>query len=83
VLDQVLPPLVVKARGKSINHSDRSIRGSQQQRSRIRRHQTGIKGCFHSAAFNYSRIKAFCATLCRHRGAPRIIPKSLQHNDFR
>jgi len=82
VLDQILPPLVVKARGKPIHHSDRSIRGSQQQRSRIRRHQAGVKGCFHRAAFNDSKIKAFCATLCRHRDVPRIAGKSLQHNNF-
>ncbi len=83
VLNQISPPLVVKARGKPSRHSDRAIRRSQKQRSRIRRHQAGIKCRFHSAAFNGSKIKQFCATLCRHRGAPRIGPKSLQHNDFR
>ncbi len=38
VLDQILPPLVMEARAKPIHHSDRAIRCSQQQGSRIRRH---------------------------------------------
>ena len=83
MLDQFRAPLVVKARRKPIHHPNRTIRGSQQQRSRIRCHQSGIKCGFHRAAFNDSKIKAFCATLCRHRGSPRIGLKSLQHNDFR
>ena len=83
VLDQVRTPLVVKAPRKPSHHSDRSIRGAQKQRARIRCHQAGIKRCFHSAPFNSSKIKQFCATLCRHRGAPRIGPKSLSHNDSR
>ena len=69
VFNQVRAPFVVKTCGKPIHHSDRSIRGPQQQRSRIRRHQAGIKCRFHSAALNDSKIKAFCATLCRHRGS--------------
>ena len=83
VLDQTLPPLVVEARGELIHHADCSIRRSQQQRARIRRHQAGVKGGFHSAAFNHSKIKAFCATLCRHRGSFSNRIKSLRHNDFR
>ena len=83
VLDQFRAPLVVKARRKPIHQSDRTIRRSQQQRSGIRRHQAAIKCGFHRAAFDDSKIKAFCATLCRHRGSPRIIRKSLWHNNFR
>ena len=83
VLDQVRPPLVVKARRKPLRHSDRPIRRSQKQRARFRRHQAGIECRFHSATFNGSKIKLFCATLCRHRGSFRISAKSLQHNDFR
>ena len=83
VLDQLRAPLVVKARRKPIHHSDRTIRRSQQQRSSIRGHQAAIKSGFHRAAFDDSKIKAFCATLCRHRGSPRIIRKLLLHNYFR
>jgi hypothetical protein len=83
VLDQILPPLVVKARRKPIHHSDRTIRGAQQQRSRIRRYQAAIKSCFHSAAIDYSKIKQFRATLCRHRGSPENRAKLLWHNYFR
>ena len=83
MLDQFLPPLVVKARGKSFRQPDRSIRRTQQQRSRVRRHQAGIKRRFHRAAFYHSKFNAFRATFCRHRGAPRIIRKLLWHNYFR
>ena len=62
MLDQVSPPLVVKARRKPIDHPDRSIRRSQKQRPGVRRHKAGIKSCFHSATFNGSKIKLFCAT---------------------
>ena len=72
MLDQVSPPLVVKARRKPIDHPDRSIRRSEKQRPGVRRHKAGIKSCFHSATFNGSKIKLFCATLRRHRGSPRI-----------
>jgi hypothetical protein len=62
----------VKARRKPIHHSDRAIRRAQKQRPSIRCHQPGIKRGFHSAPFNGSKIKSFRATLCRHRGSPRI-----------
>src|SRR5947208_2384902 len=37
----------------------------------------------HNPAFHHSKIKSFCATLCRHRGAPRIIAKSFSQKNFR
>ena len=83
VLDQLRAPLVVKARRKPANHSDRAICRAQQQRSGIRRHQPAIKSGFHRPAIDYSKFKAFRATLCRHRGFPRIVRKSLQHSNFR
>ena len=83
VLDQLRTARVAKARRKSIHHSDRSIRCSQQQRSGVRRHQAAIKRSFHRAPFDNSKVNAFCATLRPHRGSPRIIRKSLLHNHFR
>ena len=83
VLDQLGAPHVVEARCKPIHHSDRTIRGAQHQRSGIRRDQAAIKSCFHRSAVDYSKIKTFRATLCRHRGSPRITRKSLQHSYFR
>jgi len=77
VLDQLRAPRVVKARCKPSDHSDRAIRGPQQQRASIRRDQAAIKSGFHRAAVHYSKIKAFRATLCRHRGFPRIVPKAV------
>jgi hypothetical protein len=59
VLDQVLAPLVVKARRKPIDQSDRPIRRAQKQSTRIRAHQPAIKRRFHSPAFNGSKIKVF------------------------
>ena len=59
VLDQVRASLVVKARRKPIDQSDRTIRRAQKQRASIRRHQAAIKPRFHSTAFNGSKIKPF------------------------
>jgi hypothetical protein len=83
VLDRVLPATIAKAPGKPGDQTDRTIGRAEKQRSRVRRHQRGVKGRIHSAPFHDSKIKPFCATLCRHRGAPRIIRKSLRHNNFR
>ncbi|MGY4287269.1 hypothetical protein ACVWXO_006489 [Bradyrhizobium sp. LM2.7] len=83
MLDQVLPAMIAKAIRKAPHQIDCPIRRTQKQRSGIRRHQPAIKGRFHSPAFHHSKIKSFCATLCRHRGAPWIREKSLRHNNFR
>jgi hypothetical protein len=51
-----------------------------------RRHPSdrpAIECCHHFAAFNRCKSKQISATLCRHRGAPRINEKVLQHNNFR
>jgi hypothetical protein len=82
MLDPVRSPFIVKARRKTINQPDRLIRCLEKQRARIRCHQSGIKGRFHSPPFNRSKIKRFCSTLCRHRGFSLNRQKSLQHNDF-
>ena len=82
VLDQLRTPPISKARRKATNQINRAIRRSQKQRSRIRRHQSGIKCRNDWATFNHSKIKLLCATLCRHRGSPQIRKKSLGHNNF-
>ena len=83
VLDIFGAALVVKASRKSSHQIDRPIGRSQKQCARIRCHQSGIERRFHTPAFHGSKIKAFCATLCRHRGSPRIDEMSLRHNNFR
>ena len=83
VLDQLRAPHVVKARGQSIHHPDRTIRRAQQQRSGIRRDRARVERRNHRAAFNRFKFKEIRATLCRHRGAPRIDDELLRHNSFR
>ena len=83
VLDQFRTPLVVKARRKPIHHPDGAIRRAQQQRSGIRGDRAGIERRHHLASFNRFKSKEIRATLCRHRGAPRIDENLLQHNAFR
>ena len=83
VLHQILAAVVAKTGRKSIHQTDRSVARAQKQRTRIRGHQPGIEGRLHNPAFNDSKIELFCATLCRHRGAPRIIPKSFSLKNFR
>jgi hypothetical protein len=83
MFDQVLTAMIAKAICKTTHQTNRPIGRAQKQRSGIRRHQPGIEGCFHSPTFHHSKIKLFCATLCRHRGSPRIIEKSFSQNNFR
>ena len=83
MLDQILPPHVVKARRKPSRHSDHTIRRAQQQCSGVRRDRPAVERRYHFTAFNRCKSKQICATLCRHRGAPRIGKKSLLHNNFR
>ncbi len=85
--DLVLDQLRRAARRESRPQTDRSARSPDRSRpeaaARIRGHQPAIKRRFHSAAFDGSKIKPFCATLCRHRGSSFESPKSLPHNNFR
>ena len=81
MFDQVLASHIVKAGRKPIHHPDRPIGRSQQQRPGIRRDRPAIERRNHLAAFNSCKSKQISATLCRHRGPPRINEKSLQHND--
>jgi hypothetical protein len=83
VLHQILASVIAKTLCQSIHQTDRPVSRAQKQATRIRRHQPGIKGCVHSAAFNDSKFKSFCATLRLHRGSPRIIKKSFSQNNFR
>ncbi len=83
VLDQIRTPNIMKARCKAIRHFDRMIRRPQKQRSSIRGDRAGVKRRYHFASFNRFKSKQIRYTLCRHRGAPRINDKSLQHNNFR
>ena len=72
VLDPFRTPLVVEARRKPIHHTDGSIRRAQKQRSGIRADRAAVERRHHFASFNRCKSKQICATLCRHRGAPRI-----------
>ena len=83
VLDQILAAMIAKAPRKTTNQINRPIGRSQQQASGVRGHQPRIECRFHSPAFDHSKIKPFCATLCLHRGSPSIREKSLLHNNFR
>jgi hypothetical protein len=83
MLDLRLAAMVAKAVRKSIHQIDRSIGRAKQQRSSIRRHQSAVERCFHSATFNDSKIEPFCVTLRLHRGFLESSQKSLLHNNFR
>ena len=76
VFDQIGPTPIAKAVYKPIHQIVGSIGRTQKQRSRIRRHQSGIERGFHSAAFDHSNIKRFFATLCRHRSLLESLQKS-------
>ena len=73
MLDILLTASVTETRSKSGHQPDRTIGRAQQQRSRIRRDHTPVESRYDLASFNGSKSKQICATLCRHRGAPRIV----------
>jgi hypothetical protein len=88
MLDKFGPPPVNEAFGKPANQPDRPIRRAQQQSPGIQRDRSTVKSRHHGAAFHRAKLKQFaanrfCATLCRHRGAPRIVRKSFSQKNFR
>jgi hypothetical protein len=83
MFDQFRPAIISEARGQPINQSDRPIRHPQQQRSGVRGDRSSVKTTHNFAASDESKVKPFCATLCRHRGSSRIIKKSFSQNNFR
>ena len=83
MLNPLLAPRIVKAGSKPIHHPDRTIRRSQQQRSPLRTDGPGVKSRDYVASFYTFKSKEIWATLCGHRGAPRIGDKWLVHNNFR
>jgi putative transposase len=83
VFNEVLAPPVVKTGRESLHHADRTIRRAQQQRTGVRSHWTSVERGHHFASFDGFKFEEIRGTVCRHRGAPRIIDKSLRHNHFR
>jgi hypothetical protein len=83
MFDQFRLAIIGEARGQSINQSDCPIRRPQQQGSGVRGDRSSVKTTHNFAASDESKVKPFCATLCRHRGSPRIIKKSFSQNNFR
>src|SRR5262249_41354897 len=72
MLNPILSPHVMKALGKPIDQLDRTIRRPKKQRPGIRSHRSAIECRHHFASFNGCKSEQICATLCLHRGAPRI-----------
>jgi hypothetical protein len=83
MLDQRLAPCVVEAPGKPLRQLDRAIGRPKKQRPRIRGDRPAIEAAHNFASFNSCKSKQIRATLCPHRGAPRIARKTLLHNYFR
>jgi hypothetical protein len=75
--------LVVTARRKPTDHSDRTIDRAPTVTSRVRCHQTGIERGFHSAAFHGSKNRTVLRYTLSASGFLFSGSKSLQHNDFR
>ena len=83
MLDQMLSACVVEARGKPLRQLDRAIRRPKKQRPGIRRNRPAVERAHNFASFNRCKSEQIRATLCPHRGAPRIDRKTLLHNYFR
>ena len=72
MLDQILPPIVMKASRKAPDQPDRSVGRAQSSAPASDVTTPASNAASTMPAFHPSKIKAFCATLCRHRGAPQI-----------
>ena len=72
VLDPFRTPVVVKAQRKTIYKLNRPDGRSQQQRSRIRRDQSGINAASAERPSTVPKSNPSALTLCRHRGSPQI-----------
>ena len=72
-----------EARRKPLRQPDRPIRGTQKQRTRIRRHRPAVETRHHTASFNPWKFKQIRATLCRHREIPPNRKRSLLQKHFR
>jgi hypothetical protein len=83
MLDQMLAPSVVKVCGKPLRQFYRMIRCPKKQRPRIRGDRPAVECRHHFAAFDRCKSEQIRATVCGHRGAPRITGKSFSQNNFR
>ena len=73
---------ITEASREPLDQPDRTIRGAQQQRSRVRSDRSAVEIRHDGPSRDRSKRQRLCATLCRHRGFPLIRPKSLLHNNF-
>ena len=73
MLDVAWIATVHETRGKAIDQPNGTVRGSQQQRPGVRRDPPAIKSGDNNSSFDGCKLEQFRATLCRHRGAPRIV----------
>src|ERR1700736_2589038 len=72
MLNQLWSPHVMKTLGKPLDQLDRTIRRSKKQCPGIRSHRRAIECCHDFASFDGCKSEQICATVCLHRGAPRI-----------
>ena len=80
VLDQLGRTGVAEAGRKAFGEPDRLVGGAEQQRTAIRGDRAAIKGAYNPTAFDGSEIER--PTLCRHRGALLLRPKSFSQKHF-
>ena len=83
MLDQFGAAMVDEALREAIHQPDYPIRRSQQQPASVRGDRPAIKVTNNAVPSYRCKLKQFCVTLCRHRGAPRIIAKSFSQKNFR
>jgi len=58
----------------------RELKREAARQGRLRCQSLSVKNL---ASFHRCKSKQICATVCRHRGAPRISAKSFSQNNFR
>ena len=83
VLDQLGRTGVAETGRKAFDEPDRLVGGAEQQRTAIRGDRAAVKGAHNPTTFDGSEIERILPTLCRHRGALLLRPKSFSQKHFR
>src|SRR6266700_6584140 len=83
VLDQLGRARIAEADRKARDETDRLVGGAEQQRTAIRGDRAAVESAHNPASIHGSEIERILDTLCRHRGALLLRPKSLSQKHFR
>lgn len=83
VLDALGIAMIREARREPGTETDPLVGGTEQHHATIRADSAAVESAHKFAPARASEVHLGLATLCRHRGAPLLGPKSLSQMHFR